>query len=90
MDFKELKMQITMDIEQDLYEDIKDMGIDIHSKIKEYIKHLRDDSYGYPAISTEEAKKRVADAVESYRRGEGEYLSQEEYEKEMEEFLKTL
>ena len=61
-------MQITIDIEQDLYEDIKEMGIDIHSKVKEYVKHLTD-VYDYPAISTEEAKKRVADAVESYKNG---------------------
>jgi hypothetical protein len=65
------------------------MGIDIHSKVKEYIRHLTD-VYDYPAISTKEAKKRVADAVERYKSGTGEYFTQDEYEKEMEKFFRTL
>jgi len=82
-------MQIVIDIEQDLYEDIKEMVIDIHSKVKEYIRHLTD-VYDYPAISTEEAKKRVADAVEYYKNGTLKTVSLEEYDKEMEEFFRSL
>ncbi|MDQ1244245.1 MAG: hypothetical protein QG565_585 [Campylobacterota bacterium] len=34
---------------------------------------------GYPAISTDEAKKRVAAAIERYKSGSGNYLNQDEY-----------
>jgi len=62
---------IKIEIEDSLYENLVAKGIDIQSKIKEFIYETMDD--GYPAISFEEAKQRVADAVEEYRSGKGEY-----------------
>jgi len=81
-------MQLTVEVENEIYDELKTMGIDIQSKIKEYLKNLIDD--GYPTISKEEANKRVADAVERYDSGKGEYLQQKEYDKEMEVFFETL
>ncbi len=56
---------ITLQIDDNLYEDITQNGIDIKEKFKEFLTDFIDD--GYPAISTEEAKKRVTDAVNRYR-----------------------
>ncbi|MDD5400239.1 MAG: hypothetical protein PHQ93_03505 [Sulfurimonas sp.] len=41
------------------------------------VEDIKDD--GYPAISTDEARMRVAAAVDRYKNGGGTYLNQEEY-----------
>ena len=56
---------IKLQLDDNLYEDITQSGIDIKEKFKEFLTDFIDD--GYPAISTEEAKKRVTDAVNRYR-----------------------
>jgi len=45
---------------------------------------------GYPAISKDEAKKRVLEAVESVKKGNATLLNQQEYDDDMNEFMKTL
>lgn len=51
---------IKIEVEDIMYQNI----VDIQAKIKEFLVDFTDDSS--PAISTEEAKKRVAHAVERY------------------------
>lgn len=41
------------------------------------VEDIKDD--GYPAISTNEARMRVAAAVDRYKNGSGTYLNQDEY-----------
>ena len=55
---------IKLQLEDNLYENILHNGIDIQAKFKEFLSDFIDD--GYPSISTEEAKKRVSEAVEDY------------------------
>ncbi len=55
---------------------------------KKFMKRSFDD--GYPAISKEEARKRVALAVEEVKFGKATLLTQEEYDKDMDEFLNSL
>jgi len=45
---------------------------------------------GYPGISKQEAKQRVAKALEEVEQGTATMLSQDEYDKEMNAFMKTL
>jgi len=46
---------------------------------------------GYPSISTQEAKKRVADAVERYRSGEGDYASfDNQFRDEMNRYIESI
>ncbi len=68
---------IQLQIDDDTYESIKQQGIDLKAKVYELIDGLVDD--GYPSISMQEAKKRVANAVERYRSGEGRYYDENEY-----------
>ena len=68
---------IQLQIQDDIYENLKDKGIDINHKIQDFLCSLVDD--GYPAISKEEAKQRVSDAVDRYRNGTGIYLSADDY-----------
>jgi len=45
---------------------------------------------GYPDISKQEAKERVAKAITEVEQGTATMLSQEEYDQEMSAFMKTL
>lgn len=56
---------IKLQLDDNLYEEIAQNGIDIKEKFKEFLADCVDD--GYPAITKEEAKKRVADAINRYR-----------------------
>ena len=57
---------IKLQLDDNLYEDITQSGIDIKEKFKEFLMDFVDD--GYPSISTNEAKKRVSEAVEDYQK----------------------
>jgi len=56
---------IQLELNDDLYSNITDNGIDIQAKFKEFLFSLTDD--GYPSITTHEAKSRVKDAIEDYQ-----------------------
>ncbi|MGE4420300.1 MAG: hypothetical protein AB7D38_10800 [Sulfurimonas sp.] len=80
---------LKLQIQDDMYESIVSKGIDINHKLQEFIATLADD--GYPAISTQEAKKRVADAVQRYRDGNGTYTPlDKDYMDEMHNYIQSL
>ena len=56
---------IKLQLDDNLYKNITQNGIDIKEKFKEFLMDFIDD--GYPAITTEEAKKRVTDTINKYR-----------------------
>jgi len=56
---------LKIELEDSMYQNIVHSGVDIQAKVKEFLFDLVDD--GYPAISSEEAKKRVSNTVEKYR-----------------------
>ena len=58
---------IKLQLDDKLYEKIVQNGIDIKEKFKEFLMDYVDDDF--PAITTEEAKRRVSEAVEEYRNG---------------------
>ncbi len=68
---------IELQIQDDIYDELKNKGIDISHKLQEFLFTLADD--GYPAISTDEAKRRVSEAVERYRNGSGTYINSGDY-----------
>jgi len=56
---------LKIELEDNLYQNILQSGVDVQTKIKEFLFDLVDD--GYPIITTEEAKKRVTEAMDSYQ-----------------------
>ncbi|MEA3354219.1 MAG: hypothetical protein U9Q33_10420 [Campylobacterota bacterium] len=68
---------IQLQVEDDIYDEIKSKGIDINHKLQDFLYDLLDD--GYPSVSEDEAKQRVSDAVDRYRNGTGSYTNAEEY-----------
>lgn len=81
---------IKLEIENSIYEDIMDGGIDIQKKFNEFLKQFAIIDDGYPAIGTDEAKRRVAEAVEEYRSGKGIYLNEDKYNSSMNRFMAKL
>jgi polyhydroxyalkanoate synthesis regulator phasin len=80
---------IQLQIDDDTYESIKQQGIDLKAKVYELIDGLVDD--GYLSISTQEAKKRVANAVEHYRSGEEGYTSfDNQFRDEMNRYIESI
>ena len=48
---------LKIELEDSVYQNVLQSGIDIQEKVREFLFELVDD--GYPAITTQEAKKRV-------------------------------
>ena len=56
---------IKIELEDHIYKKVVDSGVNLQERFKEMIYDFLDD--GYPAITTEEAKRRVSNAVKSYK-----------------------
>ena len=66
-------------------------GNDTQSLLNDFVKFVKlslDD--GYPTISKEEATLRVAQAIEEVKNGSAKLLTQDEYDEDMNEFMKSL
>lgn len=80
---------IQLQIEDDIYDELKSKGIDINHKLQHFLYDLLDD--GYSAISEDEAKQRVSNAVDRYRNGTGVYTAYDKkFTNEMEEYIQSL
>jgi len=80
---------LQLQLNDDLYENLTSRNIDISGKIKEYLLSLAND--GYPAITSEEAKRRVKDAVERYKSGNGVYVTLDaNHVADMDKFIESL
>ncbi len=66
-------------------------GNDTQSLLNDFVKFVKlslDD--GYPAITKEEATLRVSQAIEEVKNGSAKLLTQDEYNEDMKEFMKSL
>ncbi len=69
----------------------KRYDIDTQSLLQDFAAFVKVSmSDGYPAISTDEAKRRVAKALQEIEEGTAVMLSQEAYDKEMKQFMQSL
>ncbi len=75
-------MQISLDIQDEVYQKLVSAGVDIREQFREFARNLVS-SDNYKGITFEEAQQRVSDAVKRYESGTGSYLDEDEYEKEM-------
>ena len=80
---------LEIEIQDDLYNTIKENSIDINNKVKDFLYSLVDD--GYPSINTDEAKQRVSKAVDNYKNNNTSYCKYDENIKnEMNDYIKSL
>ena len=76
---------IKLQLEDSVYQNFVKSGIDIQSKFKEFLADFVDD--GYPAITTDEAKRRVAKAVKSHQNGTMKTVSHEDLWDQMDSYV---
>ena len=79
-------MQISIDIQDDIYQRLQKAGIDIQSRFNEYLASLAyKNSKQY-----EEDKAYFQQALDEVESGNAKLLDQEQYEKEMKAFERSL
>jgi len=84
-------MQISLNIQDDVYQKLKNGGIDMQSKINEYLLNLVDRKDDYlNSKQFQEDRAYFHEILEDIESGRTELLSQEQYDKEMEAFEKSL
>jgi len=84
-------MQISLNIQDDVYQKLKSAGIDMQSKINEYLLNLVDKKDDYlNSKQFQEDRAYFQEALEDIESGRAELLTQEQYDKEMEAFEKSL
>jgi len=84
-------MQISLNIQDDVYQKLKNAGIDMQSKINEYLLNLVDRKDDYlNSKQFQEDRAYFHEILEDIESGRTELLSQEQYDKEMEAFEKSL
>jgi len=84
-------IQFEYQVNNDVYENFLQSGQEIKDKVKEFLLfelNMFDDNS--LTIGTEEAKRRVTEAVEEYHSGKGTYLSEDEYANRMDSFMEKL
>jgi hypothetical protein len=87
---KGLIMQtIQLQVQDSIYNQLINSGVDIQAKVNEFLIDILDD--GYPSISTDEAKRRVSDAIERYKNDTGVYTPYDKnFADEMSQYIQSL
>ena len=84
-------MQISLNIQDDVYQKLKNAGIDMQSKINEYFLNLVDRKDDYlNSKQCQEDRAYFHEILKDIESGRTELLTQEQYNKEMEAFEKSL
>ena len=84
-------MQISLNIQDDVYQKLVNAGIDMQSKANEYFLGLvsKKDDY-LNSLEFQEDKAYFHQALEEIESGKAKLLTQEQYDNEMELFEKSL
>lgn len=84
-------MQVSINIQDDLYKKVVSSGMDMQTKFNEYLLTLFDKKETYMnSQQFQEDKAYFNNALDEIESGKVELLSQDEYDKEMNEFMKAL
>lgn len=84
-------MQVSINIQDDLYKKVVSSGMDMQTKFNEYLLTLFDKKETYMnSQQFQEDKAYFNNALDEIESGKVELLSQDEYDKEMNEFIKAL
>ena len=84
-------MQVSINIQDDLYKKVVSSGMDMQTKFNEYLLTLFDKKETYMnSQQFQEDKAYFNNALDEIESGKDELLSQDEYNKEMNEFMKAL
>lgn len=82
-------MQVTINIQDSLYQNVLSSGVDIQSKFNEFLSEfVSDDSY--PSISEKQANQRVQKALDDYESNKDLFLDDVQSRERMSNFISRL
>ena len=84
-------MQISLNIKDEIYNKLVNAGVDMQSKINEYLTTLvkKEDDY-INSKQFQEDREYFQEILKGVKSGEVELISQEAYDKEIDSFIKSL
>ncbi len=82
-------MQITINIQDNIYQNIISSGIDVQSKINEFLSEFVSDDK-YPAISEKQATQRVQKALNDYQTNKDLFLDDVQSSERMSKYIDGL
>ena len=84
-------MQVSIDIKDDLYKRLFENGVDLQAKFNEYLVTILEKKKSYlDSKQFQEDQAYFHEALKEIENGNGGLLTQTEYDKEMNEFMKAL
>jgi len=84
-------MQISLNIQDDVYQKLVNAGVDMQSKFNDYLSIIANKKDTYlNSQQFQDDKIYFHQALQEVENGEVELLSQEEYGKDINEFMKSL
>jgi len=84
-------MQISLNIQDDVYKKLLDAGVDMQSKFNDYLAGLTDKKNSYMSSKQfQEDKAYFNQALEDIESGQDEVIEQKEYDADMDKFIKSL
>jgi hypothetical protein len=84
-------MQISLNIQDDVYQKLVNAGVDMQSKVNDYLISLVSNKDAYmDSLQFQEDRAYFHKALEDIESGRNELLTQEQYDNEMELFEKSL
>ena len=81
---------INLQIDSSIYEEMIKSGVNIQNKFNEFLSQFAFVDDGYPTIGTEEAKRRVAEAVEHYKKHPEDFVPYSEGMDRIDRWLESL
>ena len=84
-------MQISLSIQDDVYKKLVNAGVDMQSKINDYLSHLasKNDTY-LDSAQFQADRVYFHQTLEDIENGKEKLLDQKEYDEEMDIFIKSL
>ena len=84
-------MQISLNIQDDVYQKLVNAGVDMQSKFNEYLISFANQKDSYMnSQQFQENKAYFHQALEDIESGKDELIEHREYEEDMEKFIKSL
>jgi len=83
-------MQVSIDIKDDLYKRLFENGVDLQAKFNEYLVTILEKKSYLDSKQFQEDQAYFHEVLEEIENGNGGLLTQTEYDKEMNEFMKAL
>ena len=80
-------MQVSIEVQKELYEEVLSSGVDMQSKFNEYLRSQLDENSYMESVQFEEDKADLHEALQEWKSGKVKALSHEEFWSNIENHL---